>query len=101
MIENTHIDQRQRIFQPLCNLFIRSARFGDTSSMIQPFVAICGEPQDYIPCTQEVDRLIHLPLSALTDPGSREPISFSRGRASWTSLPRFERPASAESSYYR
>ncbi len=50
---------------------------------VRPFVAVCQERIEYIPCQHEVARVIRLPVDALLNDELRTRCEYRRGNASW------------------
>jgi 8-oxo-dGTP pyrophosphatase MutT (NUDIX family) len=51
---------------------------------VRPFLAVCAHPIQYLPCPQEVARVIQLPVSHLLADGLYVQQTFRRGMAAWT-----------------
>lgn len=67
-----------RVVGSLQSLYVYNSNYDVT-----PFIAICDKTSDCIPCAQEVDRVIHLPLHTLFAATPASTASFSRGLAQW------------------
>lgn len=67
-----------RIIGSLQPLYVYNSNYDVT-----PFIAICDKTSDCIPCAQEVDRVIHLPLQTLLNATPSCTANFSRGLAQW------------------
>ena len=51
---------------------------------VTPFMAYCERLPNYHPCTQEVERVVHLPLGILQDRTADRVHRFKRGLLEWT-----------------
>ncbi len=67
-----------QVIGPLQPLYVYNSNY-----QVTPFLAVCDQLENCLPCVQEVDRVIHLPLQSLMAASPKKTAYFSRGLAEW------------------